>query len=90
VQERTEFNAEPPSSAKVAKIFLPPARVDFGCYMLQGNVCRGFLRVLGATEGATEAATGSATGRRAVEGEYSVFSVQCSAFETESDGTDGY
>ena len=32
-----------------------PAPGDLTCYMLQGPVYRGFLRVLGATEGATEA-----------------------------------
>jgi len=76
--ERADFNAEPPSSAKAAKIFLPPARVDFGCYMLQGNVCRGFLRVLGDTRGATEGATRVL--RCDAVGGNGVFSVQSSVF----------
>jgi hypothetical protein len=32
----------------------PPAQGELRCYLLQGNVCRGFVHVLGATEGATE------------------------------------
>jgi hypothetical protein len=35
-------------------ILSPPAGGgDLGCYLLQGNVCRGFMRFLGATKGAT-------------------------------------
>ena len=43
MQERTEFNAEPPSSAKVAIIFLPPPGWILGatCYkaMFTGVLC---------------------------------------------------
>jgi hypothetical protein len=42
-----------------AETFSPPAGGDLRCYLLQGNVCWGFLHFLGATEGATKCYQGA-------------------------------
>jgi hypothetical protein len=55
LQEKTEQTER--EEADRAKCSLPRRGVDLGCYLLQVNVCRGFMRDLGATEGATSGAT---------------------------------